>query len=116
MTKVKDLLEQENKEAEKSGQLEAIYESELDQIFSDDTTTDKEKILLFLNGKMFEKLIEGVDRDDLKGIRDDITAKVEATEFKDRDQFRMKMFSIMLRSIADWIDKKEGGTVNDGQK
>jgi len=116
MTKVKELLEQENKESEKSGELEAVYESELEQIFSDDSTTDKEKILLFLKGKMFEKLIEGVDRDELKEIRDDIIAKVGATEFLNRDQFKMRMFSIMLRSIADWIDKKEGGTVNDRQE
>lgn len=104
--KVKDMLAEEAKEEQKKAELEERYEEELDQILGNDRLNDKEKAILFLKSEMFKSISGGVDRQDIMLIRDDILSKVEKIEYTDEAQFRLKLFSAVLRSLADWIDRQ----------
>jgi hypothetical protein len=112
MTKVKEMLAQEAVAEEKKAKMAEVYELEIDKIFGDPSTSEKDKVLLFLRSTIFETISGTVEGGDLGAIRDTIVAKVEAIEFTNIAEFRKKVFSAVLRAIADWVDNQGG--IKDG--
>src|SRR4030067_665152 len=108
MTKVKDILVQEAEAEERKAKMAEIYEREIDKIFGDPLTSEKDKVLMFLRSAIFETMAGVVEGGDLGAIRDNIVSKVEAIEFTNAEDFRKKVFSAVLRAIADWVDNQGG--------
>ena len=105
MTKVKELLEQESIETQRTTN---EYEKQIEQILNDDTKNYKDKILLILSSNMLKNIADNDKTNKLDTIRKKLMSDIQAINYKNNEDFKLGLIATGLRFIADMIDEYRG--------